>query len=445
MRDAGGVLRLTQGAAQGWESVKIAVISGRYVPQERWGSARSLKILLDALTARGHEPFVVSLAPNTDPMIRRIDGIKVHYLQSNERWRSVELQQRRGWIQFLSHLKDATDLLTANRIMDVLESESPDLVQSVDLRGLGTLVWRKLKVHGVPVVHTLQDYHLACPYAARFHRGHSCRLSCVRCAPTAAWYRMLSRDVDAVVGISQFILDFHSRRGYFPNAVRWQMIPHATYLRPRRQEASYHRAPTTFGFLGRLAPESGIELLLQSLIGLKSSRWRLIVGGNEREAYRAELARTYFHPSIEWSGPAAWERVLDRSDCVVVPSLWNEPQSRAILDSLSSGVPPLVSRRGGATEIIRDGVNGFLIDPDDPQDLRDRLRSIVDGTISPASLRASCLDTARRLSPENLALGYEGVYREVTSRASRQVFADKPAVMHAKPSAQNPLTRPLSK
>ncbi len=424
--------------------MKIAIVSGRYTPQERRGADRSLKILVDALAARGHEPVVVSLTQHADAMVRRVDGINVHYLRSRGRWGSADTHERQGWLQLLSHLKDATDLSTANRILSVLHSVSPDLVHTFDLRGLGALLWRKLKARGVPIVHTVQDYHLTCPYASRFRAGHICRLSCVRCAPIAAWYQLLSRYVDAVAGTSQFILDFHSRRGYFPNALSWQTIPYATHLRPRRREPSYHRAPTTFGFLGRLLPRSGIEVLLQSLIDLRSSRWRLIIGGDGSEEDYAELERTYFHPSIEWLGPTEPEKVLARSDCIVVPSLWHEPQSRTILDSLSSGVPPLASRRGGATEMIRDGVNGFLFDPDDPQDLRDRLRSLVDGTVSLSNLRTPCLETARRFSPERLALSYEKVYREVASRASRQTSSGTPKVISAEPT-HAPLTRPAPK
>lgn len=424
--------------------MKIAIVSGRYAPQERWGANLSLKVLVDALAARGHEPVVISVAPNTDPMIRRVDGIMVHNLKSQDRRRTAGRRDREGWLQLLSHLKDAADPTLANRAMTVLDAVSPDLVHTFDLRGLGALLWRKLKARGVPVVHTVQDYHLSCLYASRFRDGRNCRYSCLRCAPIAAWYQMLSRHVDAVVGTSQFILDFHSQRGYFPNASGWQTIPFTTHLQPRRRTPRYSRAPTTFGFLGRLVLESGIEVLLQSLIDLKSSRWRLIVGSEGREEDHVELERTYYHPSIEWLGPAAPERVLSRVDCVVVPSLWQESQSPNILDAMSSGVPPLVSRRGGATEFIRDGINGFLFDPDDPQDLKDRLRSIVDGTISPASLRTACLDTARRFSPEHLALSYERVYREVTSRASRQISCNGPKVVSTE-SVRAPLTRPLSK
>ena len=41
---------------------------------------------------------------------------------------------------------------------------------------------------------------------------------------------------------------------------------------------------------------------------------------------------------------------------------WQEPFSLGIIESMACGCPPIVARRGGPTELVRDGVTGFLVD-----------------------------------------------------------------------------------
>jgi glycosyltransferase involved in cell wall biosynthesis len=53
--------------------------------------------------------------------------------------------------------------------------------------------------------------------------------------------------------------------------------------------------------------------------------------------------------------------ILGRSTYCLLPSVWAEPFSLLMVESLSCGTPVIAYRVGGNTEIIKNGKNGYLI------------------------------------------------------------------------------------
>ena len=62
--------------------------------------------------------------------------------------------------------------------------------------------------------------------------------------------------------------------------------------------------------------------------------------------------------------------------CLVVPSL-SEGLPRVILEAQALSKPVIASRVGGIPEIIKDGENGFLVNPGDADDLAEKLRILL--------------------------------------------------------------------
>ena len=104
----------------------------------------------------------------------------------------------------------------------------------------------------------------------------------------------------------------------------------------------------------------------------------LFVGDGElREAMEAEIARLDLTNSFRLAG---WRRdvpaVMRCLDVFVLTSLW-EGLPRVYLEALASGVPVVGTRVDGAAEVVRDGVNGYLLAPGDVQGLADRVLSLL--------------------------------------------------------------------
>jgi len=100
----------------------------------------------------------------------------------------------------------------------------------------------------------------------------------------------------------------------------------------------------------------------------------LFVGGGElRGAMEAEIARLDLAKSFRLAG---WRRdvpaLMRCLDVFVLTSLW-EGLPRVYLEALASGVPVVGTRVDGAAEVVRDGINGYLLAPGDVQGLADRV------------------------------------------------------------------------
>lgn len=131
--------------------------------------------------------------------------------------------------------------------------------------------------------------------------------------------------------------------------------------------------------VANLIPEKGIHVLLEALASLRDIPWRLAIAGDGPESAKLqELARQLGLDSrVEFLGlqddiPA----LLQRSDVMVHPALWEEALGNTILEGLATGCVVIASRVGGIPELINDGVTGILVPPGQSGALADALRLV---------------------------------------------------------------------
>ena len=104
----------------------------------------------------------------------------------------------------------------------------------------------------------------------------------------------------------------------------------------------------------------------------------LFVGDGElRQDMEAEIVRLDLAKSFRLAG---WRRdvpaIMRCLDVFVLTSLW-EGLPRVYLEALASGVPVVGTRVDGAAEVVRDGINGYLLAPGDVQGLAERVLALL--------------------------------------------------------------------
>jgi glycosyltransferase involved in cell wall biosynthesis len=130
-------------------------------------------------------------------------------------------------------------------------------------------------------------------------------------------------------------------------------------------------SPLTIGFIGRLHPFKGLHLLVDWLAeGRKRGLdLRLIVRGKARdgeEAYVEEVARIVaargLEPYCRFEGQrTGLEDIYRGLDVVAVPSSVPDPFPRAVMESLSLGIPVVGYPAGGIPDMIKDRETGYLV------------------------------------------------------------------------------------
>lgn len=138
-------------------------------------------------------------------------------------------------------------------------------------------------------------------------------------------------------------------------------------------------------FVGNWIPRKGLHTLLEALQGLLDLDWRLYVVGrtNLLPSYEQKIRRMIesggLSQRVEIRGAVSDEELLKRwqtADVLVVPSQY-EGFGIVYLEAMRFGVIPIGGQSGAAHEIIQSGINGFLVPPNSPADLRETLRKIL--------------------------------------------------------------------
>jgi GT2 family glycosyltransferase len=243
-----------------------------------------------------------------------------------------------------------------------------------------------------------------------------CRTQCADCRDATGVQRYFAGRVTAVVGISKYMLDLHRRWGLFQNTPIRRVI-HDAYEPPHAVEPSPTTGrPLRLGYLGRIDPLKGIDLLLQTLTTELGERdWTLVLGGRGDPAYEGMLKARYADPRVRFMGFVTPSDLLSQIDVLVVPSLWEEPLGRVWLEAYGHAVPVVGSRRGGIPEGIEDGKTGLVFDPDKAGSLASALGTLMsDAALVDRMKREARGKWAREFTPQSIARQYRDVYAAVT-------------------------------
>ena len=131
------------------------------------------------------------------------------------------------------------------------------------------------------------------------------------------------------------------------------------------------------GWAGRIAPEKGLEdaVEIASDLGEKLLVWGLI----EDKEYAIKIENTFTKGIIEWKGflpTSKFQEQLGQCRAFINTPKWNEAYGNVIVEALACGVPVIAYDLGGPGELIEDGLNGFLVQPNDLQGMKKAIKSV---------------------------------------------------------------------
>jgi glycosyltransferase involved in cell wall biosynthesis len=184
-----------------------------------------------------------------------------------------------------------------------------------------------------------------------------------------------------LIAPTDFVRQTYRQLGVEPANI--QVIPHG--IRPpdtKPVPGTKTAAPLRVTYIGGLAPQKGIHILIQAVNQLPPDLVSLNIYGDLTAFpdYISGLKNQIQHPAIEFKGLLPHESLwnaLAESDVVVVPSLWYETASLIIQEAFAAGVPVLASNIGALKERVRDGLDGRLFPPGDAAALSNILAELA--------------------------------------------------------------------
>ena len=142
-------------------------------------------------------------------------------------------------------------------------------------------------------------------------------------------------------------------------------------------------------------------------------------GGTRRGGQRVKAARLSARQGLSGSvhlpgtvQPAM--KAFAAADLLFFPS-WHDAFGFVILEAMACGLPVITTPYAGASEIIEDGVSGFIVDPENPAEAEDRLRRLVDPGIR-EELGEKARTTAEHYSEESNFRQVEEIFRKAAER-----------------------------
>ena len=270
-----------------------------------------------------------------------------------------------------------------------LRTDRPDVVHVHNFFPLlSPSVFYACHSEGVPVVLTLHNYRIICPTALLMHQGQITEASITR-GPWWSLKHKVYRSSWIGTLLLCLMISFHNRVGTWKIKVDAFIVltnfaknkfteaglpPEKMYVKPNfvdRPEFICNELKSGLLFVGRLSPEKGVDTLLQATRLAHIKPEEVFVAGD------GPLYDTAAAWPITFLGKLTPDQVklqMQRSVALLLPSVWYEGFPMVLVEAYATGLPVIASRGGALAELVEDGVTGLLFDPNDPNDLADKMR-----------------------------------------------------------------------
>ncbi len=250
--------------------------------------------------------------------------------------------------------------LPGSAVSDALESFKPDLIHVVNpaVLGLGG-IWLA-KTNGIPLV---ASYHTHLPkYLEHYGMGM---------LEPLLWELLKAAHNQALLNLctSTAMVKELSDKG-IQNTALWQRGVDTDIFRPdlrsntMRQKllGQFSDEGSLLIYVGRLSAEKQIERIKPVLKALPKARLALVGDG----PYRTQLEKIFEDTSTTFVGYLSGEELASAyasGDAFLFPSS-TETLGLVLLEAMAAGCPVVGANKGGIPDIITDGTNGCLYDPD---------------------------------------------------------------------------------
>lgn len=292
---------------------------------------------------------------------------------------TLEFENKKGWRGAVQYLTYPYNTGAGAKLKRKLRDFKPDLVHVHNIHyASGPILFRVLQKRKIPCLFTLHNYRILCPSALLFYKGEPYLESVGKKFPwdavrkgvldgsrlktfiTAVAYRLHAylgtwSRVDAFLPLTEFAGDLLLKGNL---GIQKKQI----FVKPNFIEALPAVEATAgayYIYIGRLSVEKGVVPLLKNFDHSGAPEIYLVGDGPLRDAVpKRENIR-----ALGFLNRQEFTPLLAAAKAIVIPSICFEGFPLALQEGMALKKPILISRAVAASEIIKDGVNGFVLDP----------------------------------------------------------------------------------
>jgi|Deesub1362A_J573_1020465.scaffolds.fasta_scaffold00023_15 N-acetyl-alpha-D-glucosaminyl L-malate synthase BshA len=225
---------------------------------------------------------------------------------------------------------------------------------------------------------------------------------------TKAFVKYVLKNSDKIIAVSEYLRKEAIEMGVNEDKiiVVYGGIPRAIRRKNVEPEDS-------ICFIGSLVKQKGVDILINAVRKVKKSRpnVKLYIVGDGKERKKLEALSKY-DPDIYFTGEVGdLSEVLSKCKVMVLPSR-EEGFGLVLLEAMVAGVPVVATNVGGIPEIIEDGVNGLLVESEDPDGLARAILKVLDDEKLRVKLVENGKKIVQKYSWERMANEIDRIYEE---------------------------------
>lgn len=369
-------------------SIKILHVMPNYFPHN--GGIETLMSQYFELQADNHRfsHSIIALRREDDPSAQLTKG-----LDSIDEVSISRIEIKTSLIKF--------SLSVMKQLREIIRKRNPDLIHLHAIHELSIFTLKLAEDLGIPVI-------------VHFHGsllGND--------------YKLLKPVVPImkyVLGVSEATKE--SLRDFLPNNVSVHMIPNGIKDYRNLPRLNQKSIEPLFVVAGRIESEKGFDLAIKAFALIKKdigSAKLVVLGDGSQLENLSYLARALgIADSIEFIGSIPNEEVIkciDESWIVLVPSRDIEGFGIIAIEAALREVPVVATAVGGLTETIEDGKSGFLVSPESPQAIANKVLELLSNSDQLPKIGAYARRRALELyGIEKFAAKLEEYYLEVYER-----------------------------
>lgn len=356
--------------------MRVLLVNTYYYPNMFGGAEHSVRLLATNL-AKKHSCAVFSVDSSLKGLHREnIEGVDIYRSGSIcFNFKARFNKQETIFCKVRNRISDLYNPIALAHFSKVLDEFKPDIIHTNGLRGIGPQIWKIAGDRKIKVVHTLRDYFAIDPLM-RENIPTNMILS--------IWQNIWNKKstyIDCVTAPSDFTLRKLKKYGFavnkpsssIPNAIPFQkeaLVDNIEYS--KRKDGK-----TRFVFAGTLVDFKGVLKLLEAFRELqkKQANVELCFCGDGPLSHLIH-AETESNNAVRYCGKLdskSMAKEFLNADVCVVPSLWEEPFGRVVVEAAYNGCALIVSNKGGIPEIIQKLGAGIVCDSSNVAQLSDAM------------------------------------------------------------------------
>jgi glycosyltransferase involved in cell wall biosynthesis len=231
-----------------------------------------------------------------------------------------------------------------------------------------------------------------------------------------------------IVAPSIFVRDLLIRNGCDFRKI--QMMTHGIDPIEKSPIEDLRNRPVRFAYIGRIRPKKGLHILLESVSLLPDDFVCEVhifgaAADADAEKYFKQILSDYKgRATIFTHGLIPHDKIHEAFtiiDILVVPSLVPEAFGLVVQEAFSAGRPVIVASSGGLAELVRDGIDGFVVERNDPNSLSRALQRII---ANPELIRQMTKDLPHVKTAAEYVDEIEALYRRIIDSNRSAVYRE---------------------